>query len=388
MSNFEYSNELFRIINGALRLDVDKVKSYSEFLAEKLKNDGEDVLARRIQTLLAEKSRQLHPVDIAQSKTIPVDSESRFPLLERVDPTLYEEEPLILLDTQWDIIQEFILIAKSESKVDLSSLSILLYGPPGTGKSRLARYIAQELGLDLYLARLDGLVSSFLGSTSKNIRALFEFSSKRPCILFLDEFDAIAKLRSDNLELGELKRVVNSFIQNLDGVGHETVIIAATNHEELLDPAIWRRFSYRIEFFYPSFTQRLEMWQQFLPKDLFSQKERLVLADLSEGFSGSDIKEVCIRLSRRKIVYTNIIELRDAFNILRNLSLGDAPETKYISNFSGQDEKSIASYLSIRNKKLYSSSIISKLIGVSKATANRHIKGDASNDRGEKKPQL
>jgi len=83
-----------------------------------------------------------------------------------------------------------------------------MYGPPGTGKSRLARHIARELGLDLYVARLDGLISSFLGSTSKNIRALFDFASKTPCVLFLDEFDAIAKLRGDTQELGELKRVV------------------------------------------------------------------------------------------------------------------------------------------------------------------------------------
>ena len=79
-----------------------------------------------------------------------------------------------------------------------------MYGPPGTGKSRLARHIAKELGLELYVARLDGLISSYLGSTAKNIRALFDFASKTPCILFLDEFDAIAKILRDGHELGEL----------------------------------------------------------------------------------------------------------------------------------------------------------------------------------------
>ena len=110
---------------------------------------------------------------------------------------------------------------------------MLMYGPPGTGKSRLARHIAGELGLELYVARLDGLISSFLGSTSKNIRALFDFAAKTPCVLFLDEFDAIAKLRGDTQELGELKRVVNSFIQNLDSLGPQSIVLAATNHEEL-----------------------------------------------------------------------------------------------------------------------------------------------------------
>ena len=128
---------------------------------------------------------------------------------------------------------------------------MLLYGPPGCGKSRLARYTARKLGLELYVARLDGLISSYLGSTSKNIRALFEFASRTPCVLFLDEFDAIAKLRGDTQELGELKRVVNSFIQNLDTLGTQSVVLAATNHEVLLDAAVWRRFSYRLELSYP-----------------------------------------------------------------------------------------------------------------------------------------
>ena len=92
-------------------------------------------------------------------------------------------------------------------------------------------------------ARLDGLVSSLLGSTAKNIRKVFDYASKRECILFLDEFDVIAKLRDDKNELGELKRVVNSLLQNIDGFNNDSILIAATNHHELLDPAIWRRFS-------------------------------------------------------------------------------------------------------------------------------------------------
>jgi AAA+ superfamily predicted ATPase len=148
-----------------------------------------------------------------------------------------------------------------------------MYGPPGTGKSRLARHIAQELGLDLYVARLDGLISSFLGSTAKNIRALFDFAAKTPCVLFLDEFDAIAKLRSDNQELGELKRVVNSFIQNLDTLGSQSIVVAATNHQELLDSAIWRRFSYRLALDFPIAELRRTMWTAFIGDLQFTERE-------------------------------------------------------------------------------------------------------------------
>lgn len=165
-----------------------------------------------------------------------------------------------------------------------------MYGPPGTGKTRLARFIiAQEL---VYIARLDGLISSFLGSTSKNIRALFDFAAKRPCVLFLDEFDAIAKLRGDSQELEELKRVVNSFLQNLDTLGPQSIVLAATNHEELLDSAVWRRFGYRLELDYPSVELRWQMWSGFLQPIEFIERDLHILVDLSEGFSGSDIQEV------------------------------------------------------------------------------------------------
>ena len=174
--------------------------------------------------MLEESDHQLRPAGAAFAKALPVDADSRFPLIERVNLKTIAEPAVVLAQEQWDTVNEFLSIAKSYAQADApgaTSLSLLMYGPPGTGKSRLARYIAKELGLELYVARLDGLISSFLGSTSKNIRALFDFAASTPCVLFLDEFDAIAKLRGDSQELGELKRVVNSFIQNLDTLGSQ-----------------------------------------------------------------------------------------------------------------------------------------------------------------------
>ena len=93
---------------------------------------------------------------------------------------------------------------------------MLLYGPPGVGKSETAKYVAARLEVPLYTVRTDSLVSSYLGSTSKNLRSVFDFVSAEPCVLFLDELDAIAKQRDDSQELGELKRVVISLLQNID----------------------------------------------------------------------------------------------------------------------------------------------------------------------------
>jgi AAA+ superfamily predicted ATPase len=270
-------------------------------------------------------------------------------------------------------------VVKSHAQVDSqgvsASLSLLMYGPPGSGKSRLARHIAQELSLDLYVARLDGLISSFLGSTSKNIRALFDFAARTPCILFLDEFDAIAKLRGDTQELGELKRVVNSFIQNLDTLGSQSIVIAATNHHELLDSAIWRRFSYRLALDFPSSDLRHQLWMQFIHPLQFNPREMELLADLSEGFSGSDIQEVCLRLHRRQITTKKAPALKEAFQVLQNMGIGEGEQRRFLSRLRGKDECTIATALRERNAKLYSHSALAVLFGVSKATAYRRATG-------------
>lgn len=370
-----FMNELFRIVNGALRLDVDKVRNYTNFLADKLEEDGDADSARHLRKMLAETDLQLRPATATFPRALPVDAESRFPLIERVNIRGLREAPLFLVQDQWDVVNEFLSIAKSYGQTETqtlpSSLSFLMYGPPGTGKSRLARFIAQDLGLDLYVARLDGLISSFLGSTSKNIRALFDFAAKTPCVLFLDEFDAIAKLRGDAQELGELKRVVNSFIQNLDALGPQAIVLAATNHEGLLDAAIWRRFSYRLELRLPDRNLRDQMWSAFLPPLQFKDKERDLLIDLTDGFSGSDIREVCVRLHRRHASERTMPGLKDAFQVIQNIAIGDREATRFVTSLKGKDLAETKRILRQRDAKLYSLSALAEMSGVSKATIHR-----------------
>ena len=374
-----FMGELFRIVNGALRLDIDKVRNYTAFLAEKLEKAGEASSAGRLRKMLEESDHQLRPAGAAFAKALPVDEDSRFPLIEQVNLRTVSEPPVILGQEQWDTVNEFLSVAKSYAQADIddltASLSFLMYGPPGTGKSRLARYIAKELGLDLYIARLDGLISSFLGSTSKNIRALFDFAAQTPCVLFLDEFDAIAKLRGDSQELGELKRVVNSFIQNLDTLGSHSIVIAATNHQELLDSAVWRRFTYRLALDFPTAGLREKMWTAFSGGFEFTRREIVLLVDLSEGFTGSDIHEVCVRLRRRQLAKQQHPELKDTFRILQNMGIGEGEDRRFLSLLRGKDEQAVIALLRDRNSKLYSHAALADLLGVSKATAHRWAKG-------------
>lgn len=382
--DLRFMNEVFRIVSGALRLDVEKVRNYTSLLADKLESDGDQASARRLRKMLAENDHQLRPAGASFASALPVDSDSRFPLVERVNPEELDEAPVVLSAAQWDLVDEFLSISKSHALLDAQgqsgAMSLLMYGPPGTGKSRLARHIAHDLGLELFVARLDGLISSFLGSTSKNIRALFDFAARTPCVLFLDEFDAIAKLRGDTQELGELKRVVNSFIQNLDALGSESIVLAATNHEGLLDSAVWRRFGYRLELGYPVASLRQAMWLQFLGPSDFGSRGLSLLVDLSEGFSGSDIEEVCRRLNRRHIVTGDKPELKEALHILENMSIGEGQDRRFLSALRDKDARATAKALQARSRKLYSHSAVASLLGVSKATACRWAREEVECD--------
>ncbi|HEX7080603.1 MAG TPA: ATP-binding protein [Gammaproteobacteria bacterium] len=129
---------------------------------------------------------------------------------------------------------------------------VLLSGPPGNGKTSLAECLAYELSLPFFVVRYDAVVTSYLGETAQRLRKLFDFVQMQPCVLFFDEFDAIAKERGDIHETGEIKRVVTTFLLQLDDLPSYCVVVAATNHPELLDRATWRRFQLHLELDRPS----------------------------------------------------------------------------------------------------------------------------------------
>ncbi len=129
---------------------------------------------------------------------------------------------------------------------------ILLEGPPGNGKTSLAEAIAAETLLPLYVVRYEGIVSSFLGETAGRLDHVFEFARTRRCVLFLDEFDTIAKERADTHETGEIKRVVSTLLLQIDRLPSYVIVVCATNHGELLDRAAWRRFQLRLTLNSPS----------------------------------------------------------------------------------------------------------------------------------------
>lgn len=179
---------------------------------------------------------------------------------------------------------------------------LLFYGPPGCGKTLAARVIAGTLSRPLATVRFDAIVSSLLGETASNLRAVFDFVSCGEWVVLFDEFDAIGKDRDNAFEHGELKRVVNTLLQLMDAYHGDSVLIAATNHEGLLDSAVWRRFDVVVPFELPRPQDRVLLLRQFLASFDTSELGIEQLARQLDGASGGDIERIAASAARRAVL--------------------------------------------------------------------------------------
>lgn len=378
----EYSLEVCKIVEGALKRDQQKVINYTEMLAKKLEQDGDKRTAKRFTNILSshvETSLNAMSFD-AINKIMPVDNESRMSLGTVIFPDDNTEEVILTIKNKREI-DEFLLNYNNsdvlfKSGVGLAN-TLLLYGPPGCGKTKCAYMIAKKLNLPLVIARLDSLISSYLGTTAKNIRSLFDYAQRVPCVLFLDEFDAFAKARDDNNELGELKRVVNSLLQNIDMMSNESILVAATNHEKLLDPAVWRRFEYKLEIDLPDENSLNKMIAAFSGDSYkLTDKETTELAVLLYGLSGSDIEMIIKKATRNAIVHSNEFSVNGIYEeFFKYRSI--VPQ-----NCTDSKQELILKTMYLRNldSRVFSMQVIADVLGSSKTTISKIIKENSDNE--------
>jgi len=227
---------------------------------------------------------------------IPRDAEKGFPLLEIQHfeknfnnlivskETKEQLEQIIREFKDSDILASYNLYCKRK---------ILFCGKPGTGKTFSAQIMSSVLNIPLIYIRFDAIISSYLGETAGNLRKVFDFIEHGTWIVLFDEFDIIGKNRDDNYEHGEIKRVVNNFLQMLDNVQGNSIILAATNHQNILDPAIWRRFDDVIYYDLPDEETRYQLFEIYLkPIKRDRDIDLIKISKKTKDLSPSDIKMI------------------------------------------------------------------------------------------------
>lgn len=234
---------------------------------------------------------------------LPVDVDSRLELLRRESVSELSPEPVWPVDVAAGLSS--VVVEREQEDLLLRAglsptRSLLFLGSPGVGKTLAAKWLAFKLSRPLLTLDLAAVMSSFLGKTGNNIRVVLDYARKYPSVLLLDEFDAIAKRRDDSTEIGELKRLVTVLLQAVDEWPPDGLLIAATNHADLLDPAVWRRFDQVISFPLPSVSEIAASLSRLLLSTSGGVVE--LLAAVLSGSSFSDVARVSRALQRKAVL--------------------------------------------------------------------------------------
>lgn len=299
--------ELIRLFKSFKENDQVEFSKVANDIIEEEKRKNHNLLATKLYRIMFDNNFTMNfkNCNLNKQKQVPVDKDSGIELLEiRYTRVLLED--IILSDKNEKKLQNILMEYNNKDLLSTYKLypknKLLFCGPPGCGKTITAEALANELQLPLLYTRFDSIVSSFLGETATNLRKVFDFSRNGEWILFFDEFDAIAKSRGDIDEHSELKRVVNSFLQLMDGFNKDTIIIAATNYERLIDKALWRRFDEVIFFDKPNESEIEKLILLNLKSYNHQQLNIKKYLKKLDGFSFSDVERICTEAIKSMIL--------------------------------------------------------------------------------------
>ena len=361
-----------RLISAGLSSDRKLIESVALTISRKLKKERPD-LSEEIAKALALSSTS-SAVRSVGNQVLPVDRETRMSLVDVEEPI--EVEPPILTPSAMNSLRGFIrernLMQRFYEDGIEPSNSVLFTGCPGVGKTYTAHWIAFMLDIPLISLNLATSISSYLGRSGQNIKSIFDYAKTQPAILFLDEFDAIAKRRDDESDLGELKRLVNVLLKEIESCPKSNVILAATNHPELLDRAMWRRFDRVLELDLPGVEECNKLLERHLPTDKYqlSIDVRSYMSKHCIGISAADICKLCEQIKRQAVMNPSdgidAIALMTLFERIR-------PRSRSERTQACKALKQCCPKLTTRE--------IAEIVGTSAATVSRDLKEVDSNAR-------
>jgi putative ATPase len=297
---------LRQLIKTGTEGNQDAFKRVSEQLIQEERAKSHYLLANDLEKILYGRRTVDKVANSLLIDRLPKDKERNLPLLQ-IKEAVRRMEDVVLSDENKSLLNE--LLQEQHRAEALQSYGLypadrlLFCGPPGCGKTLTAEVLASELGLPLAIVRIDSVVSSLLGETAANLRQVFDFIATIPMVVLFDEFDALAKERADTAEHGELKRVVNAFLQMLDAYEGKSILVAATNHERILDAAIWRRFDEVLIFESPN----LEQLRRLLNIKLRGLRREFEIEDtritsMFKGMSHADVERVLRRAAKDMVL--------------------------------------------------------------------------------------
>ena len=311
-----------RLVRSSLEFDKKSVEALALMISKKVKKERPDIASDITKSLsysgydnLVSRSLDMAP--------LPVDRETRYSLVQLTEPT---EIPDPVLDAYVrrqldDFIKEREMIEQFLLADIVPPNSVLLSGPPGVGKTYIAQWLSYKLNTPLITLDLASSISSFLGRSGQNVRSILEYAINHNAILFLDELDSIAKRRDDISDLGELKRLVNVLLKELESCPSSCIIIGATNHPQLLDTAIWRRFDRSLTIPMPEENERRLLLQRHLGASArrITNNTLNYLSNNTKDINAADICKMCEHIKRQGLmnphIDTNLIALTELFKI-------------------------------------------------------------------------
>lgn len=295
---------LISLVQASMSGDKNAVRSAVETIIAEEKGKQHKVLADRLTRAMKANGNgtplsQQHPDVTKRGREFVAEMTPRHRL-----------DDLVLSDNCRDAVDQLIEEQQRQSLLRAHGLDprhrILLVGPPGNGKTTLAEAIAEALAIPFFVVRYEAMIGSYLGETATRLKRVFDYVRTTPCVLFFDEFDAIGKERGDIHETGEIKRVVTSLLMHVDELPSYTLVIAATNHSELLDRAAWRRFQLRLGLPAPTEKELTRYFERFLS----SVKNRpgisaATIAKRLGAVSYAEAEEFALDVRRRDVLAMN-----------------------------------------------------------------------------------